>query len=112
MVCPEATGSGKIKLVKMIPFLFLVIVNCADSTVIISKTVTVDGLSRGYSIQIPSSYDGKNGLPIVFVLHGGGGSGKNMMNFTGFGKLGEKENFFVVYPDGHNRQWNDAKRFF
>ncbi|MCX7704989.1 MAG: dienelactone hydrolase family protein [bacterium] len=92
-------------------FVLLLLKLCTAEAEFINKAVKVDGFERTYILQTPSSYDGKKRLPLVFVLHGGGGSGKNMINFTGFGKLCEKEGFIAVYPDAHNKNWNDARGF-
>jgi polyhydroxybutyrate depolymerase len=43
------------------------------------------------------------------VLHGGGGKGKNIIRFTGFNAIADRENFIVVYPDGFEKHWNDGR---
>lgn len=88
-----------------------VTVNFSGAQNFVNKTLKIDAIERSYSVQIPSSYNGKDKMPLLFVLHGGGGNGKNMINFTSFSKLCEKEGFITVYPDGHNKQWNDARDF-
>ncbi len=59
---------------------------------------TADG-TRSYIVQLPSAYDGITKLPVVFVFHGLGDNAQNMTG-TGFGILGEQENFIAVYPQG------------
>ncbi len=59
---------------------------------------TADG-TRSYIVQLPSAYDGTTPLPLVFILHGIGSTAENMLN-TGFGQLGNIENFIAVYPQG------------
>jgi polyhydroxybutyrate depolymerase len=47
----------------------------------------------------------------VFVLHGSGGTGKEMMSRTT--RLAEKadaENFILVYPDGYKKYWNECRK--
>lgn len=74
-------------------------------------SMNCDGLKRTYLIHIPSSYDKTKSAPLVIALHGGGSSGKNMVNLTlgGFNALADKEGFIVVYPDAVERQWNDGR---
>jgi polyhydroxybutyrate depolymerase len=69
------------------------------------------GLKRTYRIHIPTSYDKANPIPLLIVLHGGGGIGEGMVKLTqgGFNKLSDKEGFIVVYPDGIEKHWNDGR---
>lgn len=85
--------------------------NCCASQNLITKNIKVDGLERTYHIQIPSSYNGKEPLPVIFILHGGGGTGKEIMKYTGFDKLAEKYGFIAVYPDAYRKNWHDARNF-
>jgi len=73
------------------------------------STLTHDGLTRTYRVYIPTDYDKNKATPLVFVLHGGGGSGKNMDKLTGFNIIAEREGFIVVYPDGIEEHWNDGR---
>lgn len=68
-------------------------------------------LERTYLIHIPPSYDKTKPIPLLIVLHGGGGTGKNMVKLTqgGFDKLSDKEGFVVVYPNGIEKHWNDGR---
>lgn len=72
--------------------------------------IIVDGLKRTYLLHLPSS-DFNHPLPIVLVLHGGGGKGGKMITLTygGFDKLADKKGFMVVYPDGFDKNWNDGR---
>jgi polyhydroxybutyrate depolymerase len=65
-----------------------------------SGTMTVDGRVRNYIIHIPPAYDGKKSLPIVIVLHGGGGNADKMPGLTGFNEKADAAGFIVVYPNG------------
>jgi len=42
-------------------------------------------------------------LPLVLVLHGGGGNAENAEAMTGFSAKARQENFIVVYPEGTGR---------
>jgi len=62
-----------------------------------------NGQSRSYILHLPPSYTGENEMPLVVVLHGGGGNADNIEETTGFSKKADAEGFIVVYPDGSGR---------
>jgi polyhydroxybutyrate depolymerase len=76
-----------------------------------------DGLDRTYLIHIPPSWNKTKSMPLVIALHGGGGTGKDMVELTlsGFNTLSDKEGFIVVYPVGTifsgmiKVRWNDGR---
>lgn len=73
-------------------------------------SIIAGGLKRTYLIHLPAS-DIRRSMPLVIVLHGGGGNGKSMVKLTngGFGKLSDKKGFIVVYPNGIEKHWNDGR---
>ena len=93
-------------------------------TVNVARTINVDGKTRKYWLYVPASVAGKTNVPVVFSLHGRGGTGDpNAANSSTLGKptftsLADKEGFIVVYPqgrDGTNKadypddgNWNDG----
>ena len=72
------------------------------------------GYERRYLVHVPLHLDRDKPVPLVFVLHGGGGSAKRMVQLTkgGFDALADKEGFIVVYPDGVGKHWNDGRGFY
>lgn len=74
-------------------------------------SIMVDGLKRTYLTHIPPERDQAKPLPLVIVLHGGGGSGAGMVELTqgGFNVLADEEGFVAVYPDALDNQWNDGR---
>ena len=74
-------------------------------------TLTVSGQERTYSLYVPPNLPQDASAPLVFILHGGGGTGKGMVWLTrgGFNLLADKNGFIVVYPDGMKRHWNDGR---
>lgn len=76
----------------------------------ISGHFTVDGLDRNYIIHLPPTY-GHFELPVVFVLHGGGGNAAQVQRYMGMDQIADYENFITVYPQGINKQWNDGREF-
>ncbi len=57
-------------------------------------------LKRSYKVHIPPSYDGKNPLPVVLVLHGAAMNGPIMEWFCGLSKKADEAGFIAVYPNG------------
>jgi polyhydroxybutyrate depolymerase len=67
-------------------------------------------IEREFIIDIPQSYSAEEEpVPLVFVLHGAGGSGQSMRAISGFADLGETEGFISVFPSGINGGWNDGR---
>jgi len=75
----------------------------------IDGQLSIDGVNRTYHLFIPDHFDPNKKLPLVIVLHGGGGTGQNMIRFTHFNDLAEEDTFLVVYPDGVHHEWNDHR---
>lgn len=90
----------------------------------VARTINVDGKTREYWLYVPASVKGQENVPVVFSLHGRGGTDDpNDDNSSIYGKptftsLADKEGFIVVYPqgrDGTNKadypddgNWNDG----
>ncbi len=73
-------------------------------------SIIVGGLERTYLIHNPASNFHRS-IPILIVLHGGGGNAKSMVKLTngGFDQLSDKKGFIVVYPEGIDKHWNDGR---
>jgi polyhydroxybutyrate depolymerase len=88
---------------------------CATGTALQPESIpgsfTWDGLKRTYVIHLPPSFGKTGPLPLVMVLHGGGGTGEKMERLTlgGINRLSDREGFVVVYPDGIEEHWNDGR---
>jgi len=76
-----------------------------------TRSITWAGLERTYRIHVPTVRERDKPVPLVIVLHGGGGTGKRMEKLAlgGLTKLSEQEGFVVVYPDGIEKHWNDGR---
>jgi polyhydroxybutyrate depolymerase len=55
----------------------------------------------------PSGHPGP--LPVVLVLHGGGGDAAGMERLSGFDAAAGRYGFIAVYPDGYRRSWADGR---
>lgn len=51
-------------------------------------------------------------MPLLFGLHGGGGTGDGFQRSTlgGFDRLADKHGWLVAYPDAVERLWNDGRK--
>lgn len=65
--------------------------------------IQVGNDTRRYLIHIPKTYQSGTKVPLVVVLHGGGGNGRNAEAMSQFSPLADKEGFIVVYPFGWGR---------
>ncbi len=91
-----------------------------------SLTVRAGALERHYLAHLPPGYDGRKPIPVVIMLHGGGGTGKAAATETGWSDKADSANFIAVFPDAlppdptkpshfsRNPQlWNDgSERFY
>jgi len=59
-----------------------------------------EGRERAYRLFVPTAYDGKSRVPLVIVLHGGGGNAENAERTTRVAARANTDNFLVVYPNG------------
>lgn len=64
-----------------------------------SESVVVDGRRREFLLHVPKGYDGTKPLPLVVMLHGHGGSDKQIAELTKMSEKADKEGFIVAYPN-------------
>ncbi len=59
-----------------------------------------------------STQPGKEGMPLVIVLHGSGIDGAKIRAWTGyeFDTMADEYGFAVAYPDGYKHNWNDIRK--
>jgi polyhydroxybutyrate depolymerase len=74
----------------------------------VTLTFNFGGLTRGYILHRPPSTAGAP-LPLVLAFHGGGDTAADMEPLTHFDELADKESFLVVYPQGLDNRWADAR---
>jgi polyhydroxybutyrate depolymerase len=48
-------------------------------------------------------------VPLVLVLHGGGGTAVGMARLSGFTGLAQSKGFAVIFPDSGVQAWNDGR---
>jgi len=66
----------------------------------VARTVDVGGVSRTFLVHAPAGLDPNAAAPLVFVHHGAGMSGQEMLDITGYGTVADREGFVVAFPDG------------
>ncbi len=71
-----------------------------------TRTLQHQGNDRKYTVHLPNSYVQNTSLPVVLVLHGGGGTMAATQTFTQMNKFSDKNDFAVVYPEGFAKQQN------
>ena len=64
-----------------------------------SVTTMVGGVSRHYSVFVPSGYDASTPTRLIFVFHGMGGDGAQIRSYLSFEREAGAGALFV-YPDG------------
>jgi polyhydroxybutyrate depolymerase len=52
---------------------------------------------------------GKPGTPLVVALHGRLGTGEGQESLSGLTAVAKREGFTVVFPDGIDKSWHDAR---
>lgn len=90
-------------------FASLMMVYKAAGQETVQREMELRGQTRTYLLHIPAVASRDKPLPLVFVLHGGGGDGRGMERLTQFSKLADREGFIAVYPDGLWKNWNDGR---
>lgn len=93
-------------------FIFTSIINLSHAQDFISETMEHDGLTREYSIYVPSSYDGTIDFPLLFNFHGGNDVIANWQTTSDMTSLADTADFILVYPqarpdpsDGNSLNW-------
>ena len=92
-------------------FLIIVLVLIAQyaNGQLITDSLLIESHYRTFQFNKPVS--NKDGRSLLFIMHGSGGSGKQIMkNATKLEAIAEKENLLIVYPDGYKNYWNECRR--
>ena len=75
----------------------------------VARTINVEGKTREYWLYVPASVKGQENVPVVFSLHGRGGTDDpNDPGKPLFTSLAEEKKFIVVYPQGRDAEKDKA----
>jgi polyhydroxybutyrate depolymerase len=81
-----------------------------------NETITVDGQTRTYTLNLPPDYYESNGFSLVIAMHGGGGDAAQFESTSRLTEKADAAGFIVVYPEGVKsdgvlgaRTWNAGK---
>lgn len=74
-------------------------------TGVLQQRVPVFGKTRSYTLVVPPSYQPAMSYPLVYVLHGHGGSGAQARRAIDLESAAAGRAIFV-YPDGHGGGWD------
>ena len=92
--------------------IFITCLSASNAQGYISATIQNDGLTREYSIYVPASYDGTTNFPLLFNLHGGGGTNSVWQATSDMRPIADTADFILVYPqarpdpsDGNSFNW-------
>src|SRR3990172_834937 len=72
-------------------------------------TIDHGGRVRRYLLHVPPAAKDLQPLPLVVLLHGGGGPGDRIDDLTGMIAIADREGFLVALPDGVDKNWNDGR---
>jgi polyhydroxybutyrate depolymerase len=61
-------------------------------------TIQINGLERTFVLHVPEEYIPGKAIPLVFTLHGAGGSAHGLKNTSHMNATADREGFVVVYP--------------
>lgn len=89
-------------------FLFAVCCTATVKAQVISDSLLIEGHYRTFHFNNPGDDTRSN---LVFVMHGSGGNGKDMMrSVTRLEGKSKDEKLLLVYPDGYQHYWNECRK--
>lgn len=78
---------------------------------LLDEIIQHDNVEREYLLYVPENYTGMEAVPVVFSLHGAGGTKESQYALSEFNLLADSENFILVTPEataaiGNLTFWN------
>jgi polyhydroxybutyrate depolymerase len=88
-----------------------IVKNAGYAKNLVENKMVWDGFDRTYYTYIPTNIKEVNSTPLLFHLHGGGGTGQGTpgLTFGRFNELADEHGFIVVYPNAIEKNWNDGR---
>ncbi|WP_281356879.1 alpha/beta hydrolase family esterase [Fodinicola acaciae] len=72
-----------------------------------TSELEIGGIRRSFTVKLPRAK--ARPMPLVLVLHGNGGDGSMMREWTTFDRQADEWGMAVAYPDGHEGSWADGR---
>jgi polyhydroxybutyrate depolymerase len=95
-----------------LPLILALTLPAAAGARLLHQTLRFGGTTRHYLLHVPASLAAHPGpRPLVLVLHGGGGSAREVRRSTRerFETLADRDGFLVLYPDAIGRIWDTGE---
>lgn len=73
------------------------------------RDLSFGGDDRFYDVHVPPTYRPGTPVPLVIVLHGGGGSPTAVRGITGMDRVADQNNFIAIYPAGTGEKGRDTR---
>ena len=81
----------------------------SQSAAVKKDSIRVDGIDRSFWYKSPARK--LKDPSLVFILHGSGGSGEQMLKRAPeLMEIADQENFIAVYPSGYLNYWNECRK--
>lgn len=104
-VCRPAGALASIRGVVLLLAALLTAQNAFAATE--TRRILVNGEQRSYRLYVPPGTTAP--MPLVVGLHGAVQSAAEFEADLGLNRIAHREKFAVVYPEGKNRVWDDAR---
>lgn len=87
-------------------FLLISIIATIVSNASLGQSTVIDSIvhqtyQRNFTVHLPTGYTHTTPVPLVFMLHGGGGTMTNAQGFTNLNAVSNTNGFIAVYPQGY-----------
>ena len=94
---------------------FLLLYSSTSQAADYTDSLMQTGQKREFEVHIPDAMTGQKNLPVVILLHGGGGNAAQFRSQTDMDAIADENGFMAVYPEGtagligNFRTWNAGR---
>lgn len=64
------------------------------------QSIAIGDSGRPLLVHVPKGFDGARPAPLLFLLHGSGGTGRQILANSGLAETADRHGFILVAPDG------------
>lgn len=65
-----------------------------------AQSIAIGGTERSLLVHVPKGFDGSRPAPLLLLLHGSGGSGRQILANSGLAEIADRHGFIIAAPDG------------